>query len=360
MRKSIFTYSVLPWVLLQLCIFVACNGGKGTEEQERTYLVTGSIEADSTMVLDSLMLFADNHSSLHVDTLRLDEDNHFTSQMRTPGFDELYLCSPSGELCRFYATEGMEVAFSVKSGDQGWESTFVQSPADTLNGWLQQMGLQLDAATAEIRRHAIMDSLIASRDTTLRVTLLLRDHLSQFVDSVYVRRLLGSMVPSAKPEWLIKSIDLLLDQKSASKYPSRRIPAALFDVCNDSVPFSLGASRTDYLLVYLWSDYSEASVDSLKVLSKLVKEKYAEKRLLMMTCCLHATDSAWWKSQIEGIEGRHTWVKGGFGDTRIHDWGIRQTPSLLLLDMYNNQQQRDVWGDKLYKALDRLPRRLNN
>lgn len=355
MKKLIFNILVI----FALALLGACGRKGDSQDQGRTYRVTGRFEADSLTVSDSLMLYADNHRSLRVDTIVLDAAHSFVSEFRTVGFDELYLCGNEGELCRFYATEGMEVAFSVSRSDDGLEARFEPTPTDSINAWMQVMD-SLFSDQKESRRHEIMDSLVAARDTSLRPALLLRDHLMEFEDSVYVRRLLGGLVASAKPEWLMKSIEHLLDEKSALKDRSRRYKAVSFDMKNDSVLFNFGDSRTDYLLVCFWADFSPESADSLKMLSKLLKENYAEKRLQLVTCCLHASDSAWWTGQLADMPGRHTWVKGGFSDPRISDWNIQQVPSVLLLDMYNNQQQRNAWGEKLRKSLDRIPKKYNN
>lgn len=350
--------TILPFyfILLFLLASLSACSKEGQQTQERTYHVTGVLTADSTMVLDNLMLISDNHSSMRIDTITLDATGRFESQFRTAGFDELFLCSDAGELCRFYATTGMEVELSLAHGEEGLTTTFTRTETDSINPWLQAMD-SLFVTPHERRRHAIMDSIVASADSSLRVTLLLRDHLMDFQDSLYVRRLLGGMSASLKPDWLVKSIDHLLNEKSASKNRTRRVTAASFEMKNDSVLFNMGDSRSDYLLVYLWADYSQESVDSLSMLAKLVKDKYSDKRLQLITCCLHTPDSVHWDSTLTKLEGRHTWVKAGFGDSRIHDWGIRSVPSLLLLDMYNNQQQRDTWGEPLRRALDRLPKK---
>lgn len=337
-------------------VLAACGKNAQEQDQGRTYVVSGIVEADSTLSLDNLMLYADNHSSMRVDTIELDAAHRFESQLRTAGFDELYLCSDAGELCRFFATEGMEVEFSVSKGDSGLVVRFEPTPTDSINAWLQQMD-SLFVGQNEHRRHDIMDSVTARQDTSLRTTLLLRNHVLEFQDSLYVRRLLGGLPASAKPEWLTKSIDHLLDEVYADKSRSYRLKAASFDVKNDSVPYNLEDSRSDYLLVCCWANYSEASVDSLKMLEKLLKEDYDEKRLQFLSCCLSAPDSAWWDLKTQNMRGHHTWVKGGLGDPRISDWGVRDVPAVILLDMYNNQQQRNEWGKPLRRALDRLPKK---
>lgn len=246
----------------------------------------------------------------------------------------------------------------LKQKEWGFEPTFASTPTDSVNPWLQAMDKRLDVKNEHLR-HVVMDSVVALPDSSLRTTLLLRDHLMQLQDSVYVRRLLGGLASSAKPEWLMQSIEQLFNEKSREKTYIRRLTPAVLEMLNDSVPFKLADSRSDYLLFYFWADYSEASVDSLKALSKLLKKDYGEKRLQLATCCLHASDSAWWRQQLADVDGLHTWMPGGFSDPRIVSWGVRGVPSLILVDMYNNLNQRNVWGTSLRKALDRLPKRMN-
>lgn len=337
-------------------VIAACGKGGEEQDQGRTYVVSGVVETDSTISLENLMLYADNHSSLRVDTIELDAGHRFESQLRTAGFDELYLCSDAGELCRFYATEGMEVEVSLTMGEQGLVTRFLPTATDSINAWLQQMD-SLFIGQKETRLHDIMDSVTAQRDTSLRPALLLRNHVLEFQDSLYVRRLLGGMPASAKPEWLVKSIDHQLNEVYAGKRHSRRLEAVSFDVKDDSIPYNLDDPRSDYLLICFWANYSLASIDSLKMIEKMLKDDYADKRVQFLSCCLHASDSTWWTLRTLNMQGRHTWIKGGMGDSRMSDWGIREVPSVILLDMYNNQQIRNEWGAPLRRSLDRLPKK---
>ncbi len=344
-------------LLSLLSVIVSCSGaGEGQQELMRTYQVRGCVETDSTLVLDRLLLFADSHDTLCVDTIVLDATHRFTCQFQTDGLDELYLCSDSLELCRFYAEPGMEVDFTVSMGHEGQRTQFLLSPTDTINAWLQAMdSLFVDASLP--RRRSVLDSIITQAgNSSLRTTLLLRDHMCDVADSIFVRRLLGGLPAEAKPEWLIRSIDNMFDTFffSFDKTRSRRMAASSF-VLNDTTTFCMSDSRSDYLLVYFWSDFSQESVDSLLMLDKLIKKDFADRRLQVLTCCLHAADSAAWKHQVEKVDGQHVWLHASFGDPRIAAWDVHSVPAFMLLDMYNNLQQRNQWGRELRRSLDRVP-----
>lgn len=322
----------------------------------RTYQVRGCVENDSTLSFDRLLLFADSHDTLRVDTIKLDASHSFTCQYLTDGLDELYLCSDSIELCRFYAEPGMEVDFTVTMGKEGHHTQFVLSPADTINAWLQSMDSLFVDATLP-RRRSVLDSIVTQAgNTSLRATLLLRDHMSDVADSIFVRRLLGGLPAESKPEWLTKSIDGMFDTFffSFDKTRSRRMAASSF-VINDTTTFCMSDSRSEYLLVYLWADFSQESVDSLLMLDKLIKKDFADRRLQLLTCCLHAADSAAWKQQVEKVGGQHVWLHASFGDPRVAAWDVHSLPAFMLLDMYNNLQLRNQWGRELRRSLDRVP-----
>lgn len=338
-----------------LLLVAACHQGGDEANSGRTYLVNGSIEADSTMNLDHLMLYADNHASLRSDTLILSAQQTFVYEGRTAGFDEIFLCSDGGELCRFFATGGMEVNLSLREQDGEPIANFSASPSDTINPWITEQVSALESKNIAERKTQL-DSLCHKRPTDIRNTLLLRELTEGLNDSLFVRRCLGALADDAKPDWLIKDIDQILLETAPSLKINRRLTSYSWQV-SDSTSFDMASSRSDYLLIYCWADYSQTSIDSLKQLSELVAEEYDMKRLMFFSCCLHAQDSAWWNSKIASIEGKHTLVPAGLSDKRIRSWRVEQMPALILCDMYGNVQQRDVWGQKLREALNRVPNR---
>lgn len=329
--------------------------GGDDADSGRNYQVSGSFQVDSTVVLDHLMLYADSHVALHADSVMLTPQQTFSHEGRSVGFDELFLCSDGGELCRFYAAGGMEVGLSVQSQPEGLSVSFTPSSGDTINPWIMEQNT-LFGAMSQADRRTTIDSLCHQYPADVRTTLLLREQIAALGDSVFVRRCLGALADKAKPEWLVKSIVQILADTKAADRELRRLPNFSFQI-NDSTRFDMSVSRSDYLLIYCWADYSQPSVDSLTVLSDLLSEEYDMKRLQLMTCCLHVPDSAWWNSRVEKIEGMHTYLPAGMSDPRIYGWRVQQIPSVIICDMYGNVQKRDVWGHTLRQALDRVPNR---
>lgn len=338
------------YTLLVILLLSSCLGNTDTAGEGRVYQVSATIDADSTMVTDGMSLYVDNHVHLH--TFSPADTESFSAEFRTSGLDELYLCTDGGELCRFYATAGMQVGLSVHVVADSIAVSFT-AEGDTINPWIQQHQQKLAAMSVNDRR-ALLDSLSHQSPQDIRNTLLLRDEIEGLSDSLFVRRCLGALADEAKPDWLLKSIGQVLDETSVFWVRNRRLASAVFQA-SDSTSLDLSASRTDYLLFYFWGAYSEASIDSLRAMETLVTQDYGMKRLQMVSLCLDAPDSAWWQSKVEGLDGNHIWLRAGLSDKRIRNWNITQLPFVILTDMYCNQQQRNVWGKDLQNALNRLP-----
>ena len=333
----------------------ACKGVDSDVDEGKTYTLNASFAVDSTVILDHLVLYADSHVSLHEDSLILSPEQSIHHIRRTSTMDEIYLCADGGELCRFYAEGSMEVNFSVSGSVDSLLIVFEPTEKDSINPWLQQQILAFEQyQEAECR--TMMDSLCHLMPSDIRCALLLREEVGALNDSVFVRRCLGALAEEAKPEWLVKSIDELLSESSSLMSRNRRLSATQF-VVNDSTMFDMGASRSDYLLVCFWAEYDQASIDSLRAFSDLIQDEYDMKRLQLLSCCLYASDSTAWQRQIEGHEGMHVWLPAGLADKRVRDWGIVRVPSYFVCDMYNNQQQRNLWGKDLRNAMNRMPNR---
>ena len=341
-----------------MLIFGSCGNGGADGDGGEAYLVKGTLSADSTYVFgNKLVLFTDNHRALTMDTILIAKDGSFEHEGHTNGIDELYLCNGEGELCRFYVSGNMEVDVTIVGSQENGVQVEYQQQTDTINAWLQEQKAILAGKERNMSRVAL-DSLIRQHPGDVRVTLLLREQMLVFNDSLYVRQSLGSLKDEAKPDWIKKSIDVTLSAMgSGKKKPNnRRLQTATFELA-DTI-FDLATSRSDYLLVCFWADYSKPSIDSLRVLARLIASEYDHKRVTFLSCCLHAADSAMWRVRTNFIDGKHTWIKGGFSDPRMRAWDVQTVPGVILMDMYCNQQQRNVWGDELRKALDRLPNRI--
>lgn len=340
-----------------LGLMLSCNVGGGNAGEGQAYHIKGTVALDSSQIVDNkLVLFTDNHRTLVQDTIFVTQEGTFEHEGHTQGFDELYLCGEEGELCRFYASGNMEVNLSLTSSEEGVKVQFHQLPTDTINGWLQEKKASLEGLSSRENRNVI-ESLIRENPTDMRVSLLLRDQIAAINDSLYIRQSLGSLKEEAKPDWMKKSIDQTLNVLGSGKKSSYvRLPGATFELADTII--DLASSRSDYLLVCFWADYSKPSIDTLRALAGMIKRDYEGKRVSFMSCCLHAEDSAMWRVRSNFLDGSHTWVKGGFSDPRMRAWNIQQVPSVILMDMYCNQTQRDVWGEDLRRALDRLPNRI--
>lgn len=340
---------------------VACSSGS-TVADGIEYNVEVSFDADSIIATQNLYLFIDNHRNISKDTLRINKSLVARYSGITAGTDELFLLWENGnEICHFYATAGANVVINISSKEDALVIDYT-SPSDTLNTWLQQLHIaeNIVMAKEELTKQTqhTLDSLKECGETGLRTTLLLREYMPYLGDSIYVRRFMGGITESGKPDWLMKSIDMLYPKlRSSTDYG--RLTAAQFQM-NDTIITINTSSRSDYMLLYFWGDYSDASVDSLKALSRRINRDYADKRLLFLTFCVSAPDSTWWNSKIRYLPiGHHALISGGLADPRISEWAINQAPYNIITDMFTNIQNRDIWDEDLQKALNRIPKRTN-
>ena len=342
-----------------LAFLCSCGLGGESKDDGRAYLVKGTVSLDSAWVANNkLVLFSDNHRSLQQDTIELSKDGMFEFEGHTNGIDELYLCGEKGELCRFYVSGDMEVNLSVIATEaEGVKVKFLGEQRDSINNWLAEKASLFEGQSANICR-LLMDSLIKEAPSDIRVTLLLRDKMPLIEDSLYIRQCLGSLKDEAKPDWMKMSIDQKLNVMGSGKKInlSRRLLAPVFEMKDTTI--DLSATRSDYMLVVLWADYSKPSIDTLRAYANLIASEYDHKRVSFLSCCLHAEDSAMFRIRTNFLDGNHTWVKGGFSDMRMRAWNIQEVPSVILMDMYCNQMQKNVWGADLRKALDRIPNRV--
>ena len=343
----------LPLLVLLLSVLAACKGREGSHV-ERAYTVEGTFDVDSTVILDRLVLYTDRHTELQFDSLDLNAQHSFEHHGSTRGVDELFLCSDGGELCRFYAAGNSGISMKFSVADDSLHVTYDASRGDSINPWLQQHVASFQEMSGSDRKDAL-DSLCHQFPHDIRCGILLRDQIEVLKDSIFVRRCLGGLADDAKPDWLMKSIDRVLEEASRKPRPSRRLAPCTMPT--DSTTFDFSKSRSDYLLIHIWSDYSQSSIDSLKALAKLFSDEYSPKRLQFVTICLAAPDSTWWRQQTQDLDGLHIWLPAGLSDPRMRRWDIKEVPTVMVCDMYNNQQLRNEWGQRLRATLNRVPNR---
>ena len=345
--KSCISYL---YMIMALVCLSACHGTT-TDVTGVAYQIHASFANDSTLQLSGLTLYIDNHEGLIVEPITLSHDRGFDYKGVAQGIAEAYLCSEGGELSRFYVGEGADVSIRVSAAG----TDFGTSAGDSVNTWLQAQIRDFGHWSVNKQR-SVMDSLCHKQSADVRCALLLRDEVESLKDSVFVRRCLGALTDEAKPAWLVKSIDEMLREMSDTSMGARRLkPGGVFPLQNDSLTFDMSNSRSEYLLIYFWADYSQESIDSLKVLDKIVTDEYGEKRLKLLTCCLSAADSAAWLQHVEDIAGMHSWLPAGLTDVRVRNMHVKGIPTLYLCDMYGNRQQCNVWGRPLRNALERIP-----
>lgn len=339
--KSIFPFL---GVLLTTLVLFSCSEKKSRVAEGVPYMLTGKLWQDSTTIDTLVTLIVDRHEfsfSADGDSLPAYEelllpvvDGHFSYQGKSPlDADELYLYDQHGHVARLYGTSGAHLEVEVLK-----------------NGTIKQ---------------TFIDS------TALMRAILLRDSIPMLDDSLRVRRVLGGLPESAKPDWLMHSINTMLDQKSARIGKTTRLPRVELQLV-DTV-YSLLSSRSGYLMLYFWSDDFPASVDSLQLFTQIardyglysyadsfVKEKSKTRRekahrIEMISVCMHASDSASWWSAIQKLPGKHTLLQGGFAHPLAKVCQIHQLPSLIVVDRFGNYQAKDAWGMELYKWLERAP-----
>lgn len=339
--KSIFPF--LCGLLTSIVLF-SCSETKLRVAEGAPYTLTGTLWQDSTTIDSLVTLIIDRHEfsfSAEGDSMPVYEElslpvveGHFSYQGKAPlDVDELYLYDQHGHMARMYGSSGANIQFHVLK-----------------NGTVQQS---------------------APDSSDLMRTLILRDSIPLLNDSLKVRRILGGLPESAKPEWLMSSINTMLDQMSNKMDKSTRLPRV--DLQLTDTIYSLLANRSEYLLLYFWSESVPSSVDSLRLFTSIAQDyglySFADsfvsnksksrrekaRRIELISVCMYASDSASWKATIKNLPGKHTILQGAYAHPLASVCRIHQLPSLILVDRFGNYQSRDVWGTELYKWLDRAP-----
>ncbi len=331
--------------LCAVILLAACSDRGSRESEGEPYTLSGVLWQDSTAVDTLVSLAIDRHDECitgagdtlpAIETLALPvvQGRFSYTGVAYNGADELFFDDGRGHVARLYGTPGAELSVEVL---QSGEVSVVQRD------------------TSELRR-----------------ALVLRDSIP-FLDSLAVRRALGNLPESAKPGWLLDAIDLQLDQKSCAMGKGFRLPRT--SVTLPDTTFYFRDSRRSSLLILFWADYDSASVDSLRILSRIARDfglyRYADVKTFeretsptrsqkihmieLMSVCLHAADSASWQSEVKDLPGMHVWLHGAFSHPLLTACQVDSLPFLLLADRFGNYQADNVWGAELYKSLERTP-----
>ncbi len=330
--------------LLTSLFLLSCSETNRRVAEGVPYTLTGTLWQDSATIDSLVTLIVDRHEfsfSAEGDSLPVFEEltlpvvgGHFSYKGKSPvDVDELYLYDQYGHVVRLYGTSGANLEVEVLK-----DGSIRQSPVDT---------------------------------TDVLRTVMLRDSIPLMNDSLRVRRILGGLPESAKPDWLMSSINTILDQLSTHVSKSTRLPRITLQLTDTVYP--LLSNRQEYLLLYFWSEDVASSVDSLQTFTSIardyglysfantfVKEKSKTRRakarrVELLSVCMQASDSASWQAKIQDIPGKHTLLKGGYAHPLATVCQIHRLPCLILVDRFGNYQTKDVWGMELYKWLDKAP-----
>lgn len=337
--------SILFWVgVFGLFVLNSCSEPVRRVAQGTPYTLSGTLWQDSARVDSTVSLIIDRHEvsfSLDGDSIPSYEvlelpvvEGRFFYQGKAPvDADELYLYDQHGNVARMYGTSGAALSVEVLQ-----DGTIRQGAVDT---------------------------------TELLKVILLRDSIVAINDSIKVRRLLGGFSDASKPEWLLRSINLLLDQKSRRLGKSVRMPR--MDLPLEEGAYSLLGNRQETLLMLFWSKDWAASEDSLKMFDAIARDyglyQYADSfekdksksrrpkahRIELLSICLQTSDSAAWKSSIQDVPGKHVWLQGGWAHPLVTACCVRNLPAVVVVDRYGNYQSDNVWGEALYRCLDKAP-----
>lgn len=352
-------------------MLTGCRGQAGTYTDgespiSRTYFVSGHCVDGVGDVADSINLFviADGRDAATMMSVKIDTTGRFSFSAEARDVAELRLLTPGGHVVTMFALAGGSYEVTIDSTGQ---ATFV---ADTLNGWLQAVADTLARRPVESRRR-MADSLCLAHPATVRTALMLRDGIRLLGDTLFVRRLLGHLTPTAKPAWLMAQVDSLMDGGYRLWRPARPMGRHSFTDMEGKT-FTLQSLNQEAQLLTFWTDYDTASVASLRELTavgrdygvgddnlaRLRRRKEGKpRRLGLVTFCLHAADSAAWREAVRDVPGRHVWLADGFNHTAVRDWAVTGLPDHLLVATSTTMKYRGPIDDAMRARLDSLPER---
>ena len=321
----------------------------------RPYRLSGRIWQDSLRHDSIMQLWVDRHGELLRAELPVVR-GHFSWQGETNGIDELRLCDTRGRIWHMYAGPQWELEVEIDSLGR-----LTHLGPDTVNTWLAEIGQRIDTTASKSLRIACLDSVCRSDTASLRSALLLMQTVPLIDDSIMVRRLLGALSPSARPEWVVERIDACLD--AASVVTSGRLPD--IEIVAPDTTFRTHEIGHSGKLFLFWAEWDSVSVDTMQQVARRVARDYGlygrtaaksryPKRMEIVTVCLSATDSARWKTLISDVPGIHALYPAGFSDPRVRKWKIRTLPYAVLTDAYGNVYGQGGWGTGIDHNIERF------
>ena len=363
-QKQMKTIKALFILIISLYSVASCSKSDSEGNARDAYNVSGSIFQDSASAGAELRLFVDKHGSFEEVTLPVLKGK-FAYKGSTLGTDELFLVDDKGNVVSFFAKAGSQIDLTIDSLGQ-----VVFGGADSLNMMYSQLVAQFEECD-DSQRGDFLDSVCSTYRTSIVPALLIRDRMQLLNDSVRLRQCLGRITDEGKPQWLVNSLEQRFDNGGKKMKRTLRLnPLPKFGTDNDTVFVNFTETRQNSMYIYFWADYSQESVDSLKMLVPMAKyyglHKYLDeyvkkekkrrpKRVDIMTVCLHAADSAAWKKAIDKLPGYHVLLQSGFSDPTMKSWKITTVPYNIITDRFSNIQDSYLWGKDLRDALEKTP-----
>ena len=340
--KSIFRFLTL---LVAGAAVTACSEKEPAVTPGDPYWLTGNLWHGETAADSTVTLIIDRHAPILTtsgDTLPATEtvilpvaEGKFSYRGTPPtDADELYLYDSQGHVAHLYGLSGLHLQLDIDS-----------------------------LGTVSVTGYETADPLYR--------TLVIRDSISLMQDSLRVRRMLGSIPASAKPEWLMLSIGDQLDRQWLEV--GRRTRLQRMSIPVGDTLYQLPNNKPESVVMLFWSPEVPASQDSLVVLrqiardyglydfaDKFTKEKSATRsnkihRMELLSVCVSATDKSSWESAVKDIPGKHSLLTGGLAHPLATTFQVHQLPTIVVVDRFGNYQCHNLWGKPLYKVLEKSP-----
>ncbi|MDO4511195.1 MAG: hypothetical protein Q4B68_05185 [Bacteroidales bacterium] len=179
---------------------------------------------------------------------------------------------------------------------------------------------------------AAIEKYVKENPSDLLSTLLLVADFSQLNNQQKMKQLLGGIEADAKPEWLLKAYQRLVERrpKSSSKIGSM----LLMEDTGDFASINTTTSRST--LLYLWVN-STAHNGEMATLKQLSEEIGDTDRLQICDIYIDA-DTASWRgyTRNDGSTWRHFWAPEGPLNPQLRSLSIASTPLYVVTDSLGN------------------------